>query len=478
MKPDLAGVKRLFPDVQGLHRRVDTLLSNSSIARIGLIPHASTRSQIKPVLECLVADPVADEKWHSELQNRPLTKDVLVTQSPSFDYVETRNSLVEYPVPFTGPSLEFIEATSLKDSWDHLSGCDLHLFCSTNAADALTQPISKGYPRLLVVDDDVLAGRASSPNRVFISTAKAESADDELRKGPSHISAYLEKYPASNIDELKKRVMKPVPELRAALFGSVIDTCEEIIDENKSLSQHYHDVQKKAETLRTSWASDAHKELQSRLLPALQKTLYRDLAWYKLYAKVDDVDTILQEAINFNYLPQTRANLEYVVGSLDTLLPVPIQQPNDVELPLSVARKNIMSGATALHNKALKQLLVAGLGVQLPLVGLAVAGNVLLEQSAYSMASVAALGLVAGAAKLQKSWLRLCQAFYTAAENQTLKAISQSDEGLWSIYESKQSNQSSSIVEQEKLLNSLKQTSTTGDNPKPASRTENAIRTS
>lgn len=110
-------IKSAFPDTSTsnhLHARIDLLLSNDPTIRVGFVPlqpfsrntqtlQVTSRRSIKGVLDSLLSDPLSsDQKWQSTLKDRNLSKNCVVSYSPTFDgSTITHNSIVEYKVPFT-----------------------------------------------------------------------------------------------------------------------------------------------------------------------------------------------------------------------------------------------------------------------------------------------------------------------------------------------------------------------------------------
>lgn len=118
-KPDsplLLRIKKAFPDSSTsryLHSRIDLLLSKDPTVRVGIVPlqpfsstsntlQETSRSSIKSLLDSVLLDPLSsDQTWQTTLKDRNLSKNCVVSHSPTFDgSTTTHNSIVEYEVPF------------------------------------------------------------------------------------------------------------------------------------------------------------------------------------------------------------------------------------------------------------------------------------------------------------------------------------------------------------------------------------------
>lgn len=449
----LAQLKRVFPNKQALYDRIDTLLAHGSVLRVGIVPLASSRSDIKHVLESLVEDPLNDSDWLPTFRARALTKDVIVSQSSSFDYIETRNSALEYPVPFTGPPIEYVEVSNAQDSREHLAKCGLILYASTNPAEALRTPIETAHPHVLVLDSlRLLQASSNGPedaNEVVISTELASQGNELLRESPKNITPYLDLYRKSNIPALKQR-FDPI-KIREQLLDSVFRTCDGLVASQNQDPTVTHEVSE----LRTAWAESAHRELQGRLIPALEKLLYKNLAWYKLYARTDDVEATTVAILNQAQLPQSNRELEYIVGRIDKAVATIPSDPKPSQSPISTA--NVLSAAAAvkLQNSALKAVLTA-LSVQVPISLCAIGGWYFAECTAYSMGALAGLGLVVGLQRLQKMWLKAAKNYEKTVIDLTRTSITESETQIWNMYEERVARRQQELTIQEEALSKVK----------------------
>lgn len=403
-----------FKDVNGLHSRIATYLNRSSVLRLGLVPLGS-RSETASVLTALVDEPIQKTNWSEAVASRPLTKDVLVTQSPAFTYVETKNSLLVYPVPFPGPAVEYLEANSYEDSWDHLKTCHLLLFLGSKGS---SPPQDPQFPWLYVLntgsggnDPDNFMGE-----KVIVDSQKALEASAVLQKSPANASQYMRLKKASNIGALQNL---SASEVYRALEKTIFRSCEQQISE---LPRFDAEKAKISVESRQSWANLAHRELQGTLLPAVRAVLNKDFAAHKLYARSDDVDAVLTSLLATS-MQEARAKYLFLLGKVS---------PNE-NVSLKAQLPDTSAAVNKLAKESLKSVLVS-LGIQVPIAGVAIAGC-LMGLSWYSMTALALLGAVCGLRKLQTLWLKATESFESQIADVLVSDIQRKERQLWSFGE-------------------------------------------
>lgn len=422
-------LKSVFADKHGLHSRIDTYLRHSSVLRVGIIPVLGSHRSSK-LLDALVDDPIEQTQWSRALANRPLTKDILVTQSSNFEFTETQNSLVSFPVPFPGDAIEYLEVNSLKDSWDHLKHCHLHLFVTDRLP--ANAPLSH-FPSLTICDSGSPLGAPTSDltaqncqyrgELLQINSESALRANAALQESPSNASMYTKLWNESGITELRSLLKDP--KIHEALKNSIISSCQEQISEIEAKvdSQSLKDVSRS----RTSWSQDAHRELQGSLLPKVRDTLYHDLAFYKLYARTDDVEPALAQVLD-QALSRSQNQMQYLKGRLGSSY--------EADAASNSTLKNALEPATlTLQNSALRTVLTSLFGIQIPLVALSIVGAFFGGFSWYSMGALASLGVVSGLKKIQNDWLKGASKYEDQVQVAALAYIEEAQRKLWDIKE-------------------------------------------
>lgn len=479
LRTTLELVRERFPNRHNLHERIDVALDQSDKARIAIIPWKTHRTKIKNLLDAVLADPLAsDQAWFTALKTRLLSKDALVKYSPQFSYVETSNSLAEYPIPFNIPSsaaqpdpekYEFIEINSWEDSKKHVLSAQLHVFVSReNPQAALTSKLPSAFPSVIVVDDETLAGANLGNNVIALSSDLAVHANEVLEESPANASQFTTLMARSNISALETRMLQPADALRLEVIKGIIKTCEQSItpddkDNFGSLQVLTEQESANIEKLRKQWAKDAHTELQRDLTTSVDDLLYHKLAWWKIYYKVDDVYDHSAACIQHSFLPHAKASLDYLVGRIDSfadknylLGTEELKHPMSDEISVSSVSELLNNEAPQLHNSALRALSVTIFGIQLPSLVVPLLGWYFFHYSFFSMGSIMALGTVIGFRHLQKSWLKAGSQFRHKVLERARKALNKCEADIWKRWESKVISQQDKVKGRLELAQRLK----------------------
>jgi hypothetical protein len=454
----LADVKQVFADRYDLHSRIDMALSKSSVSRIAVVPLKCHRKRITGVLDAVLADPLGDQNWFHQLRGRLLAKDAIIRYSDRFEYIGTHNSLVEFPTPFKVPKrvrrpedYEIMECSSVRDSYDHLKSCQLHVFVASSLSDALSSPVPSPYPSVLVVDDPAPPGPrggnaeedAPISDLIIISSETAIKGNELLATSAENVSQYLDQRKASNIEAVEKIIFQPRAILNEKLVETVAQTCELLVAPRGEYTSRERDVQleqdiARVKKARTKWAEDAHRELQTGLVQEFDKLRFHTLAWWKLYWRADDVGDIAEASVRRSFLPDAQQRFSYITGQIDA------QAERDYgALPASaeideIARVRDATAAsisTTLHNGAVKLLATVVFGIQLPSVVIPLLGMYFYGYTLWAMGSLMALGIVIGLRTLQRGWLKLSDACALRVTESARAALSVSERRIWERYE-------------------------------------------
>lgn len=443
-------LKQKFQDTGGLYARINTYLNHSSVLRVGIIPH-NGREQSKSVLESLVSEPVQETNWNDALKRRPLTKDTLVTQSQSFEYVETHNSLIVYPIPFPGPAIELLEVNDANESKEHIQACHLILdILNKKDNSPLKSDVVSDYPRWRVLDGVDAAG----DDTIHINSKLALHANSLLQKSPTNAPAFLEMRKNSNIDILREKISDS-KSAYAALRESILNSCQTQID--GLTSEMKPEDTKVASQQRSEWTESAYAELEGSLMPRIRHLLKHDFAWYKLYLRNDDVATDVG-MVAYD-MPKSAAKYEYLSGlqAANRSSGVAQQGQNEAAtaLPKPVHTKIIDKAISRLQSQSLRGVLTA-LSVQLPIGVCSMALQFMGDFSTYSMVALTSLGVVVGFRRLQARWLKACAEFEETVHDAHVSEIQRVSHLLWSHNESRELDIESKVSELTEALNEAK----------------------
>jgi hypothetical protein len=475
----LHDIKDSFPDRYDLHSRIDTCLIKNSKIKIALIPFQSHRKEIKNVLNGLIADPLASNQyWYDAVKDRLLAKDSLLKYAPSFEYTETFNSFLVYPVPFSllgshlnAEDFELYEVNSYKDSYEHIRNCHFHVFVSTNVQHALTNKLPSWHPSVIVLDmknseSANLISVDESGNSLTVSSELAIRGIEALRSSPSNASKYSDLMEKSGISELARTVFKTREEMEMMLLKSIVHTCERIVapkeEDPRSLQQLTALETDKLRMLREEWSKSAHIELQTTLKTALENWQRSSLPWWKLYLSVDDIHDKTSQMIYKSYLPKSKTELLYALGRIDAFaekhyLTSSPSHKEELTLIDQSQREIVEQEAATLHNRGLKNLTLTIFGLQLPMLVVPLLGVYFYDYSLYSMGSLMGLGCVIGFRRLQKSWDSATDGFKRSVMEQGRKVIQQCESLIWKRWEGTVLDQQNKVERRGDLVQQLKQ---------------------
>lgn len=494
----LQSIKTHYPDRDRLHARIDNYIKlfQTGKVRIGIIPFQSHRTEINGVLEAILADPLAtDQSWYEALKNRALSKDTLISFSPTFDnQVLAHNSLIEYQIPFRETSefsktTEIMEVNSAQDSQQHLDSCHFHVYASSNIHAALTTPIPGHFPRILAIDvpavtnELLIEQQKQQPNLdtnkadsgvVLISSKAANEAVDLLAQSPANISKSTNLREQSQFGKLEQTIFTDPRVIEQRLLNSIIYSCEQFVapSSGDELAKTVEQESDAMRNLRSKWSREAHEELQGRLFKGLDNWAKRTVPWYKLYFRVDDIYDSLSDVLHRDFLIESNAKLEYLLGRIDSFaarhnFPDALQTSFSTSSGLSpelvysetipAARSRLIeTSAVDVHNDGLKKLATVLFGMQLPTFLVSCFGMYFYDYSLYSMGSIMGLGVVLGFRALQKSWQSSTERLKTEVLEEARKAISECEFLIWKRWEAKVLDGQESISKQIGILEEVK----------------------
>ena len=182
----------------------------------------------------------------------------------------------------------------------------------------------------------------------------------------------------------------------------------------------------------STWAQDAHQELQEQLDVAFTGRKWRKLGWWKLFWRVDDVGMLSSEILAQRFLPGAERGIIYLAGRLREAritddAPERLTYPGPAPAPLPLENggsapsaptpelegkwpthipftRNYLLGGTVPALQALAQKLVTqSLATSALTTSLGVL-TYLSAFSAYEAGTIAALGIVWSMRRLQKKW--------------------------------------------------------------------------
>ncbi|WEW56015.1 hypothetical protein PRK78_001450 [Emydomyces testavorans] len=168
--------------------------------------------------------------------------------------------------------------------------------------------------------------KTSSKSLSLVDIERAESALAKFRESVKNATEYERGWIGSGIQELIEwMVGQPGdsalrPELRS-LAQSVLKQAEDNIVKAESAALQQQNAESVSEGVReslnievASWAESAHTELRESLDDAFSHYKWRNLAWWKLFWRVDDVGMLSASILDKQWLPQAEKKATWLGG--------------------------------------------------------------------------------------------------------------------------------------------------------------------
>jgi hypothetical protein len=335
-------------------------------------PTKESKNAARDVLRLLLADPLQDEQqWERQLAEHPSGEPLIVRirASEAADgtlTISRTNTLAEVEI-----------------SSPELNGAELELLFSDivlpNAPDALMSaedvqaailepevmipegthftPLSTPVHKALVVgtgfseatriaslplatgDDAILtainlkgfANQELDTTFEVIDTDMASQGVQLFRKGPQHGIEYERLWYASNLPAVTKWLRSGIksadgvtkPAVRMVISSVLRDAYSGIDKREAQEASANLNVQAIPAAIRggvSSWAQNAHAELQDQLDLAFTGRRWRKLGWWKLFWRVDDVAMLTNEMLAQRFLPTAEQELVYLAGQVEARL--------------------------------------------------------------------------------------------------------------------------------------------------------------
>lgn len=462
----LSRVRATFPNTRS---RLDLVADAEAPIRVAVIPFGTPRASVKLVLDNILADPLSSAQgWHEAIAHRNLQRTAWVKYSDTFDIEISDTEVVEYDVPFSVPrhqavtagrEVEIVEADSVEDVGER---CHRILYVATDPETAYGKELDCEDPHDLFLDLREPA-KSGSQDVTVISSALAHEANELFKQSPANASEYLALLERSNMSAVHAAVFgRTLGQSRIQVLYSVLRSCETATRDGETALVRLEPETRAIADLRSQWARAAHRELQTTYTNRVTELVSHELAWYKLYFRVDDVHAVVSSALAQGlFLDKSKMQLEYLVGRIDEAsagLPYSLSGAGDTDSSAEVsalfasAQRALVDGlAVTLHNYALRTLVIAS-GIQLSSVLLAAllylgpaasylpaawgpSTQELVVHAAEAL--VAGSGVGGGLVYLWRRWRRATAAFVSDAVQRGKVTIEECERGLYRLWEHK-----------------------------------------
>ncbi|KHN95667.1 uncharacterized protein MAM_06508 [Metarhizium album ARSEF 1941] len=526
--PNLVNLSRLQLAIQGL--RQDAGTETIRVAIIGLANGTEVDTTARRILRALLADPLQEEQpWEKALENRHQNKPLIVrvgppqkhavsleiekavgldemhVSSPELDGYKLEFLLMGADVPYGAPGEVSIQAledavlvptVNIPSANDRVSPISTPVHQALLVADGLMGAVSVSALPVSRTDESIaavvqIAGVTKEQLQAAFDVVDVSLADKAIslfRQGPQNAMDYERLWFSSNLPVLLKWLKlgaKPVaangtkPAVRRLIAAVLQSASSEIqLAEARKLS--------KALTLRSDdpavaalnkdladWAQNAHSELRDELDLAFGGRRWRQLGWWKLFWRVDDVAMLTNELLGQRFMPTAEQELVYLAGRIAQLggaspeYPQPKSSvddatksgklsPGEPAPPLTATSssslpkwpghiaftRRYLQNETVPALQSLAQRLVAQSlgtsGITTSLAALLYLSSI--APTIYEAGAVAALGIVYSLGRLQKRWDAARTFWEGEVREEGRKAVRGAESSAATVLESNASN--------------------------------------
>lgn len=455
----LERARSLFANEHGLFDKIDvisrTLRNPDTPIRVGLIGSSPS------LLNTILADPFAsDQSWHQALTERSTEVTNIIKFSPAF---ESSNNEYNIPSPFLkslGKTLEFVELSS-KDTAGN-DGCHIYISFQANTPFSLSK-----WPVYQVSDiatedvHDIVLSKSEISSQVAYQAVKL------LTESPKNATIYTDIYTRSNMTQFTKLLNKitNLENVIPRLYTSILKNLSEQNQTHSLTLDELNSRDAKVKKYISNWDQASHSEFQNVFKPYVVEYEKRELPWWKLYSRVDDIQGIFAHMLNLGLLNDSFKNYSYVKGQIDSFTSFQTGNVLDFDDLKKLEQKNelstlkrmvIQNDLVTLQNKAGKLLMTNFLGIQLPLLLLSIPGFVIYDFSLYSMAGLASLGAVVGFNNVSKNWLKLVDQFKQDLFEKVRLALLDVNKSLYDDWSAKYEEEKEMIMKRMRLIEALK----------------------
>lgn len=447
---------------------VATIESPSNI-RIGLIGSKSS------LLNTILSDPFAsNQDWFEEFKTRENKSSTLTKYSDNFQRID---NVWGIPSPFLNPNkrkgLEFLE---IKDI-DCNDGCHFYLSFEDNLLnDSIRNWSIYSWNDINSIDlkklnlDEI--DQINLPKLTInqINSEISEFAIELLRKSPKNSPIYTKLTEPSNILSFIKIIDNLIEKkdlINLNLFNSILNNIETQLIKNSLNLNELNEKNVQILKFINNWNELTHNEFQHKFKPFVNNYERKNLSWWKLYFKADEIKIILKKMFDTQLLNDSLKNYSYIKGQIDSFSSFPTSNQKfefnkelkslPIENSLTKIKNELIENdASDLQLKAIKLIAINLCSIQFPIVLLSILGNNLYNFSNYSMIGLGSLGLVIGFNRVSKNWVKLIEDWKSDIFEKIRLSINDENKELINDWEIVYLKEQEKLKEREDIIKSLK----------------------
>ncbi|SCV01204.1 LAME_0G14730g1_1 [Lachancea meyersii CBS 8951] len=401
-----AGSQRLPTKLALVATQSGSEIRDTKIIRCGVILKSLTSQKDAAFLSALLADVyTTDQYWFREFCSR-YSQNIksshsasprLIRYAPILDVQkEGQTTVYGLPSPWLlqhGVELRESEAAQFQEETS-TDGCHLYLDMNSHAA-ATKCP----WPILKVTDSssEIPLGARE------LNSSKALTGILDFIENKRNVKMYLESLESSNfltVTQNIERVLDNKPRIMKNLEEAVVQNIyntDDTFEEHEKAKLRNADVEQEI----ANWSTEAHAHMLSEFKPRLDQFVHDQLSVSRVYTYSESkMELKLRELCSIADNSGVLNRINYLRGRLN--LPL---------LPKTSPDLRIFDRIPALHKNINKHIYQQFFTLQLPLLVCATFGVVSGQFSAYSMGSLAILGVVLGASRIMNRWSSMLQHF-------------------------------------------------------------------
>lgn len=342
----LADYKQWFPKDNLTNSLIDSYerlkLYPQETIKIGVIYHDEQIKNNCKMMETILADPLAshNEEWFYKIVNRNKQDNLTFEYGSSSDIHDSiykipspiLSSLTRpsYMIPKTNITPNDVILYEINDlsSFDKFNHCHFFVYITDNITTIKKLPSSINDRILLtIIDNSDFTPTSSESTPIPIkndTTERIVKVNTEisyrgivefLKYDTKALNNYLESLVESNIFQILKIIGYNLP------IETLINwNLKKIIGNIKQQEINFKELEDLYEFLKTNvineFSSSMHYELQRKFIPTTTNFFNKKLRWYKLYWKNDNVEYLVKDFFNLNFMPESIENYNVTRGKI------------------------------------------------------------------------------------------------------------------------------------------------------------------
>lgn len=410
--------------------------------KIGILYHNEKVQTNSKLIETILSDPLASNNkfWFNKIINRSRENNICFEYASEAD-IDVISNIYRIPSPVLNSStrpkymnpnttitlndLVFYEINDM-NRFDKYHSCHFFIYVTNKITSPIRLPDSVADKILLTVIDNNDFTPSSSESTpvpvkydgssqiIKINTEMSyQGIEDFLINDTNASNNYLQSLVNSNIFQFLKIIGYNL-QIEQLIKWNLTKLMNNLSRDEITLQQLeilYGHLRK---TEINKFSSLMHSELQNDFIPNIKKFFNKKLTWWKLYYKNDNVEYDLKDFLQFNFMPKSIENYNFLRGKIVLQLQnhrfgkydLDLDDVNSISNPLMNLKEDLINErvTTEVQSVVTRNLFYAFLYYQLPTSIISLCSYQFFGYSINGSLSIFALGLVMGFNYLSKNW--------------------------------------------------------------------------